>query len=114
NIVDWLWQYAFEQRASDIHLEPRRDAGVIRFRIDGVLHQVYQVPPSVMIAMTARIKLLGRMDVIEKRRPQDGRVKTRTNSGEEAELRLSPLPTAFGERLEMRMFDPSVIVRSLP
>ena len=78
NIVDWLWQYAFEQRASDIHLEPKRDAGLVRFRIDGVLHQVYQVPPQVLLAMTSRIKLLGRMDVVEKRRPQDGRVKTRT------------------------------------
>ncbi|HEX5342504.1 MAG TPA: ATPase, T2SS/T4P/T4SS family, partial [Duganella sp.] len=78
NIVDWLWQYAFEQRASDIHLEPKRDMAAIRLRIDGVLHQVYQVPAVVMIAMTARIKLLGRMDVIEKRRPQDGRIKTRT------------------------------------
>ena len=73
NIVDWLWQYAFDQRASDIHLEPKRDFSAIRFRIDGILHQVYQVPAIVMIAMTARIKLLGRMDVIEKRRPQDGR-----------------------------------------
>ena len=91
NIVDWLWQYAFEQRASDIHLEPKRDMAAIRFRIDGVLHQVYQVPAVVMIAMTARIKLLGRMDVIEKRRPQDGRIKTRTAGGQEVELRLSTL-----------------------
>jgi general secretion pathway protein E len=106
NIVDWLWQYAFEQRASDIHLEPKRDVALIRFRIDGVLHQVYQVPAVVMIAMTARIKLLGRMDVIEKRRPQDGRIKTRTNGGQEVELRLSTLPTAFGEKLVMRIFDP--------
>ncbi|HEX7649216.1 MAG TPA: ATPase, T2SS/T4P/T4SS family, partial [Noviherbaspirillum sp.] len=114
NIVDWLWQYAFEQRASDIHLEPKRDLGVIRFRIDGVLHQVYQVPPAVMIAMTARIKLLGRMDVVEKRRPQDGRIKTRTASGQEIELRLSTLPTAFGEKLVMRIFDPDVVVKTLP
>jgi len=114
NIVDWLWSYAFEQRASDIHLEPKRDAGVIRFRIDGVLHQVYQVPAVVMIAMTARIKLLGRMDVIEKRRPQDGRIKTRTQSGQEVELRLSTLPTAFGEKLVMRIFDPEVVVKTLP
>jgi general secretion pathway protein E len=76
-VVDWLWQYAFDQRASDIHLEPRRDMGAIRFRIDGVLHTVYQVPLGVMNAMTARIKLLGRMDVVEKRRPLDGRIKTR-------------------------------------
>jgi general secretion pathway protein E len=114
NIVDWLWGYAFEQRASDIHLEPKRDFAVIRFRIDGVLHQVYQVPAVVMIAMTARIKLLGRMDVIEKRRPQDGRIKTRTNGGQEVELRLSTLPTAFGEKLVMRIFDPEVVVKTLP
>ena len=75
-VVDWLWQYAFDQRARDIHLEPRREMGVIRFRIDGVLHTVYQVPISVMNAMVARIKLLGRMDVVEKRRPLDGRIKT--------------------------------------
>jgi general secretion pathway protein E len=109
-IVDWLWQYAFEQRASDIHMEPRRELGVVRFRIDGVLHNVYQVPPGVLSAMTSRIKLLGRMDVVEKRRPQDGRIKTRTASGREIELRLSTLPTAFGEKLVMRIFDPDVLV----
>jgi general secretion pathway protein E len=114
NIVDWLWGYAFEQRASDIHLEPKRESGVIRFRIDGVLHQVYQVPAVVMLAMTARIKLLGRMDVIEKRRPQDGRIKTRTHAGQEVELRLSTMPTAFGEKLVMRIFDPEVVVKTLP
>jgi general secretion pathway protein E len=110
-IVDWLWQYAFEQRASDIHIEPRRDFGVVRFRIDGVLHQVYQIPMPVLGAMTSRIKILGRMDVVEKRRPQDGRVKTRAPSGQEIELRLSTLPTAFGEKLVMRVFDPEVLVR---
>jgi len=110
-IVDWLWGYAFEQRASDIHIEPRRDAGIVRFRIDGVLHQVYQIPVAVQAAMTSRIKILGRMDVVEKRRPQDGRVKTRTLDGEEVELRLSTLPTAFGEKLVMRIFDPEVLVR---
>lgn len=114
NVVDWLWQYAFDQRASDIHLEPKRDVGVIRFRIDGILHQVYQVPATVLIAMTARIKLLGRMDVIEKRRPLDGRVKTRTPAGQEIELRLSTLPTAFGEKMVMRIFDPEVVVKTLP
>lgn len=110
-IVDWLWQYAFEQRASDIHIEPRRDLGIVRFRIDGVLHQVYQIPRTVLAAMTSRIKILGRMDVVEKRRPQDGRIKTRTPDGQEVELRLSTLPTAFGEKLVMRIFDPEVIVR---
>lgn len=111
HIVDWLWQYAFDQRASDIHVEPRRDLGIVRFRIDGVLHQVYQIPMTVMNAMTSRIKLLGRMDVIEKRRPQDGRIKTRTPGGQEVELRLSTLPTAFGEKLVMRIFDPEVLIR---
>ena len=110
-VVDWLWQYAFEQRASDIHIEPRREAGLVRFRIDGVLHQVYQIPPSVLAAMTSRIKILGRMDVVEKRRPQDGRIKTRMADGDEVELRLSTLPTAFGEKLVMRIFDPEVLVR---
>ena len=110
-LVDWLWQYAFDQRASDIHLEPRRDSATVRFRIDGVLHQVYQVPATVASAMTSRIKILGRMDVVEKRRPQDGRIKTRMPDGEEIELRLSTLPTAFGEKLVMRIFDPDVLVR---
>ena len=110
-IVDWLWQYAFDQRASDIHLEPRRELGAVRFRIDGVLHNVYQVPPAVLSAMTSRIKLLGRMDVVEKRRPQDGRIKTRTAEGREIELRLSTLPTVFGEKLVMRIFDPEVLVK---
>ncbi|MGA2549886.1 MAG: GspE/PulE family protein [Burkholderiaceae bacterium] len=110
-IVDWLWQFAFDQRASDIHLEPRRDQGVVRFRIDGLLHQVYQVPIGVLSAMVSRIKLLGRMDVVEKRRPQDGRIKTRTFDATEVELRLSTLPTAFGEKLVMRIFDPDVVVK---
>jgi general secretion pathway protein E len=110
-IVDWLWQYAFEQRASDIHVEPRREYGIVRFRIDGVLHQVYQIPAAVLVAMTSRIKILARMDVVEKRRPQDGRIKTRSLDGEEIELRLSTLPTAFGEKLVMRIFDPEVLVR---
>ena len=112
-VVDWLWQYAFNQRASDIHLEPRREMGAIRFRIDGVLHSVYQVPLSVMQAMTARIKLLGRMDVVEKRRPLDGRIKTRNPAGDEIEMRLSTMPTAFGEKLVMRIFDPDNTVKSL-
>ena len=112
NIVDWLLQYAFEQRASDIHLEPRRDMSNVRFRIDGVMHEVYQVPTPVMAAVTSRIKIVGRMDVAEKRRPQDGRLKTRTHEGKEVELRLSTMPTAFGEKLVMRIFDPDVLVRN--
>ncbi len=112
-VVDWLWQYAFDQRASDIHLEPRREQGVIRFRIDGVLHPVYQMPMGVLAAMTARIKLLGRMDVVERRRPQDGRIKTRNPGGSEIEMRISTLPTAFGEKMVMRIFDPETTVKDL-
>ena len=112
-VVDWLWQYAFDQRASDIHLEPRREQGVIRFRIDGVLHLVYQMPMAVHNAMTARIKLLGRMDVVEKRRPQDGRIKTRNPRSDEIEMRLSTLPTAFGEKMVMRIFDPDSTAKDL-
>lgn len=111
NIVDWLLKYAFEQRASDIHLEPRRGIGTMRFRIDGVLHQVYQLPSNIMNAITSRIKLLGRMDMVEKRRPQDGRIKTLSADGVEIELRLSTMPTAFGEKLVMRVFTPDVIVQ---
>ena len=111
HIVDWLWQYAFEQRASDIHIEPRRDVGVVRFRIDGVLHQVYAIPQPVLLAMTSRIKLLARMEIVEKRRPQDGRIKTLSPEGDEVELRISTMPTAFGEKLVMRIFTPEVLVR---
>jgi general secretion pathway protein E len=111
-IVDWLLQYAFDQRASDIHLEPRRDQGFVRFRIDGVLHQVYDMPPSVITAVTSRIKILSRMDVAEKRRPQDGRLKTRTESGAEIELRLSTMPTTFGEKLVLRIFNPETLLKS--
>jgi general secretion pathway protein E len=111
SIVDWLLQYAFDQRASDIHVEPRREQGVIRFRIDGVLQQVYQLPAAVLTPVTSRIKILARMDIAEKRRPQDGRIKTRTPAGQEVELRLSTMPTAFGEKLVMRIFDPTVLLK---
>ena len=111
HIVDWLLQYAFEQRASDIHLEPRRDTSPIRFRIDGVMHKVFELPTPVMTAVTSRIKILGRMDVAEKRRPQDGRIKTRSAGGREVELRLSSMPTAFGEKIVMRIFDPDIVVK---
>jgi general secretion pathway protein E len=111
HIVDWLWEYAFDQRASDIHIEPRRDAGLVRFRIDGVLHQVYAIPTPVLVAMTSRIKLLARMEIVEKRRPQDGRIKTVAPGGDEIELRISTMPTAFGEKIVMRIFTPEVLVR---
>ena len=110
-IVDWLLQYAYSQRASDIHIEPRREQTNVRFRIDGVMHEVYQIPAAVSAAVTSRIKILGRMDLSEKRRPQDGRLKTRSPEGDEVELRLSTMPTAFGEKLVMRIFDPTVLVK---
>ena len=111
NIVDWLFQYAFEQRASDVHIEPRREQGCVRFRIDGVLHNVYQFPPQVTTAIVSRLKSLGRMNVAEKRKPQDGRIKTKTLGAAEVELRLSTLPTAFGEKMVMRIFDPHVLLK---
>ncbi|TCH65355.1 GspE/PulE family protein [Acinetobacter sp. ANC 4862] len=111
-LVDWVLQFAFEQGASDIHLEPRKDTGKVRFRIDGVLHTIYKMPANTLTAVISRIKILGRMNVAEKRKPQDGRLKTRTPKGQETELRLSTLPTAFGEKLVMRIFDPEVLVRS--
>ncbi|WP_455823455.1 GspE/PulE family protein [Pseudomonas graminis] len=111
NIVDWLLQYAFSQRASDIHVEPCREQGRVRFRIDGLLHDVYQFPPQVTMAVVSRLKSLGRMNVAEKRKPQDGRVKTKSPAGAEVELRLSTLPTAFGEKLVMRIFDPQVLLK---
>ncbi len=111
NLVNWLFQYAFDQRASDIHLEPRRDTSCVRFRIDGVMHQVYELPGTVMDAVLSRIKTLGRMNIAEKRRPQDGRLKT-LNGENEVELRLSTMPTAFGEKLVMRIFDPEILLRN--
>ena len=111
-LVDWVLQFAFEQGASDIHLEPRKENGKVRFRIDGVLHTIYNMPANTLTAVISRIKILGRLNVAEKRKPQDGRLKTRTPKGQETELRLSTLPTAFGEKLVMRIFDPEVLVRS--
>lgn len=112
NIVDWLLQYAFDQRASDIHIEPRRELARMRFRIDGILHPIYEFPASVATAIISRIKILGRMNVAEKRKPQDGRLKTKNPDGLESELRLSTMPTAFGEKLVMRVFDPEVLLRN--
>ena len=112
NIVDWLLQYAFDQRASDIHIEPRRELGNLRFRIDGVLTNIYELPLQVVNAVTSRLKILSRMDLAEKRKPQDGRIKTYSPHGGEVELRLATIPTAFGEKLVLRIFDPDVLLRS--
>ena len=112
SIVDWLMQYAFSQRASDIHIEPRREYGKVRFRIDGVMHQVYEIPAAITPSVVSRIKIMGRLDVAEKRKPQDGRIKTLSPNGAEIELRLSSMPTAFGEKLVLRIFDPEVLVKN--
>ncbi|MHC8441317.1 MAG: GspE/PulE family protein [Candidatus Eutrophobiaceae bacterium] len=111
SIVDWLLQFAFEQRASDIHLEPRREVGSVRFRIDGMLQTVHEFPLLIMIAICSRLKALGRMDVTDRHRPQDGRIKTVTPNGQEVEMRLSSLPTTFGEVLVLRIFDPNMLIK---
>ncbi len=110
NIVDWLLQFAFDQRASDIHLEPKRNESIVRFRIDGRLHNVYVLPTMVMSAVVSRIKILSRIDVAEKRKPQDGRIKTLSSEAKEVELRVSTMPTTFGEKCVMRIFDPDAVV----
>ncbi|MBI2213375.1 MAG: type II/IV secretion system protein [Acidobacteria bacterium] len=112
NAVDYLLQHAYDSRASDIHIEPKREYAQIRFRIDGVLHEIYRMPKLVNLAVTSRLKTMCRMDIAEKRRPQDGRIKT-DRQGQEVELRVSTLPTAFGEKMVMRIFDPEVLVRDL-
>jgi len=112
NAVDFLLQHAYDSRASDIHIEPKRENANIRFRIDGQLHEIQRVPKLVNLAITSRLKTMCRMDIAEKRRPQDGRIKTERD-GKEIELRVSTLPTAFGEKVVMRIFDPEVMIRDL-
>ncbi len=112
NAVEYLLRYAYDQRASDIHIEPKRDHSSVRLRIDGVLHPVHRVPKIVHSAVTSRIKMLSRMDIAEKRRPQDGRIKTE-HKGREIELRVSTLPVAFGEKVVIRIFDPDVLMQDL-
>ncbi len=112
NAVEYLLHYAFEQRASDIHLEPKRNYTMVRLRIDGVLHGIYKFPRAIHAALVSRIKMLARMDIAEKRRPQDGRIKTERD-GREVELRVSTLPVAFGEKAVVRVFDPQDLLQSL-
>ncbi len=112
NAVDHLFIYAFDQKASDIHIEPKRDVCLIRMRIDGVLHSIYKLPKAVHSAIVSRIKNLARMDMAEKRRPQDGRIKT--DKGDvEVEIRVSTIPVAFGEKVVMRIMDPDILFRDL-
>jgi general secretion pathway protein E len=110
--VDFLLRSAFDNRASDIHVEPKREGSVVRFRIDGVLHPVYTLPRGVHAPVASRVKMIARMDISEKRRPQDGRIKTE-REGREVELRVSTLPTAFGEKIVIRIFDPETLVQDI-
>ncbi len=110
--VEYIFHYAFDQRASDIHIEPKRQSSLIRMRIDGVLHDIYNLPRHVHLAVTSRIKMLSRMDISERRRPQDGRIKTE-RAGREVELRVSSMPVAFGEKIVIRIFDPEVVLQEL-
>lgn len=110
--VEYLLHYAYSQRASDIHIEPKRNHGMIRFRIDGILHDINKIPKNVHPAITSRIKTLARLDIAEKRRPQDGRIKTE-QAGKEVELRVSTLVTAFGEKVVIRIFDPGILLQDL-
>ena len=112
NAVEYLLHYAFEQRASDIHIEPKRETTIVRLRIDGVLHNIYTFPKIVHPAITSRIKMLARMDISEKRKPQDGRIKT-SRDEREIELRVSTLPVAFGEKIVIRIFDPQALIQDL-
>jgi general secretion pathway protein E len=112
NAVEYLLHYAFEQRASDIHIEPKRDRSIVRLRIDGILHNIYTFPKVIHPALTSRIKMLARMDISEKRKPQDGRIKTQQQQGE-VELRVSTLPVAFGEKVVIRVFDPQMLIQDL-
>jgi len=110
--VDFLLSYAFDQRASDIHIEPKRDKFLIRFRLDGILHNIHLLPKALHAPIVSRIKILARMDLAEKRRPQDGRIKT-THNGKEVELRVSTVPVAFGEKVVIRIFDPDILLQEL-
>jgi general secretion pathway protein E len=113
NAVDHLFTYAFDQRASDIHIEPKRDTTLVRLRIDGVLHTIYRLPKTVHGAIVSRIKALSRLDMAEKRRPQDGRIKIGRGQGVEAEIRVSTVPTAFGEKTVMRILDPDILLQEV-
>ena len=110
--LDHILGYAFEQRASDIHFEPKRDRTLVRLRIDGVLHDIHVIPKIVYEAVVSRIKLLSGANLAEKRRPQDGRIK-REQGGKEVELRVSTMPTAFGEKAVLRIFDPDILLKSI-
>ncbi|MBI5638826.1 MAG: type II/IV secretion system protein, partial [Nitrospirae bacterium] len=112
NAVEYLLHYAFDQRASDIHIEPKKDKSYVRLRIDGILHYIHTIPKSIHAPIVSRIKMLSRMDIAEKRKPQDGRIKT-TYRGKDIEIRVSSLPVAFGEKMVIRIFDPEILLQDL-
>jgi general secretion pathway protein E len=112
NAVNHLLIYAFDQKASDIHIEPKREVSLVRMRIDGVLHTVHRLPKNVHSAIISRIKNLSGLDMAEKRRPQDGRIKT-AKKDLEVEIRVSTVPVAFGEKVVMRVMDPDILFQDL-
>ena len=111
--VNHLFHYALDQRASDIHIEPKREVCLVRFRIDGALHTIYKLPKAVHSALVSRVKFLSRLDIAEKRRPQDGRIKIEQEDGKSVEIRVSTVPVSFGEKAVLRLLDPDVIFQDI-
>ena len=103
-LVNALLADAIKRRASDIHIEPYERILRVRFRIDGVLHEIMQPPVKLKNAITSRIKVMSSLDISERRMPQDGRIKVRISAGE-IDLRVSTLPTLFGEKVVLRILD---------
>ena len=111
-MVNSILIHAVKTRASDIHIEPRERSVLIRERVDGLLRDVFQLPKWVQGAVTSRIKIMSRMDIAEKRIPQDGRIKVRMQ-GRELDLRVSTLPTQYGEKIVIRVLDTQAAVLKL-
>ncbi len=103
-LVNLILQRAVEQRASDIHIEPFESQLKVRYRIDGVLHEAEAPPSSSSAAVISRVKIMARLDIAERRLPQDGRIMLRIQ-GKELDLRVSTVPTSFGESVVMRLLD---------
>ncbi|MDD5672700.1 MAG: GspE/PulE family protein [Chitinivibrionales bacterium] len=103
-LVDDIIHEAIKRSASDIHFEPFEHELCIRFRIDGVLHEIMQVPALKTLEVISRIKIMARMDIAEKRRSQDGRIRI-TKTGRDVDIRVSSLPTDFGEKIVLRLLD---------
>jgi type IV pilus assembly protein PilB len=106
-LVNALLNDAIRKRASDIHIEPYEKVLRIRFRIDGVLYEVMQLPLARKNAITSRVKVMAQLDIAERRLPQDGRIKIRIPRGKEMDFRVSALPTLFGEKVVLRLLDKS-------